>query len=152
MQPTAGRKRANSQRSRRRAQTSAGSRQLVAHAPVPTWPTMTTGRWLSRRFCSPAVPQWAYGPELPSYFVRTGEIGVVVDRLPPGRQCAESAEDVLALAVFMEPIEKAQAMDRHSLRDRAVEEFNTDLILDTVIESLDNARLAEITARSGPIR
>ena len=54
-------------------------------------------------------------------FVRTGETGVVVDRLPPGRQCAESDDDVRALAVFMEAIEQAQSMDRHSVRDRAAE-------------------------------
>ncbi len=54
-------------------------------------------------------------------FVRTGETGVVVDRLPPGRQCAESDDDVRALAVFMEAIEQAQALDRHSVRDRAAE-------------------------------
>ena len=32
---------------------------------------------------------------------RTGETGVIVDRLPPGRQCAESDDDVRALAAFM---------------------------------------------------
>jgi hypothetical protein len=51
-------------------------------------------------------------------FVRTGETGVVVDRLPPGRQCAESADDVRALAVFMEAIEQALALDRRIVRDR----------------------------------
>ena len=56
-----------------------------------------------------------------SFFVRTGETGVVVDRLPPGRQCAESDDDVQALAVLMEAIEQAQALDRHSVRDRATE-------------------------------
>ena len=31
-----------------------------------------------------------------------------------------------ALAVFMEAIDQAQAMDRHSVRDRAGEEFDSD--------------------------
>ena len=35
-------------------------------------------------------------------FVRAGETGVVVGRLPPGRQCAESDEDVWMLDVFMD--------------------------------------------------
>ena len=75
-------------------------------------------------------------------FVRTGETGVVVDRLPPGRQCAESDDDVRALAVFMEAIEQAQSMDRHSVRDRAAEEFDTDRIVDSIITAVNTARLA----------
>ena len=58
-------------------------------------------------------------------FVRHGETGVVVDRLPPGRQCAETDEDVRALAVFLDAIEQAQAMDRHRVRERAAEEFDS---------------------------
>ena len=75
-------------------------------------------------------------------FVRTGETGVIVDRLPPARQCAESDDDVRALAVFMEAIEQAQAMDRHSVRDRAAEQFDTDRIVDSVITAVNKARLA----------
>jgi hypothetical protein len=69
-------------------------------------------------------------------FVRTGETVVVVDRLPPGRPCAESDDDVRALAVFMEAIEQAQALDRHVVRDRAAEEFDTDRIVDSVVQLL----------------
>jgi hypothetical protein len=74
-------------------------------------------------------------------FVRHGETGVVVDRLPPGRQCAESDDDVRAPAVFMKAIEEAQAMDRHSVRERAVEEFDSDRIVDSNITAVDKARL-----------
>ena len=74
-------------------------------------------------------------------FVRTGETGVVVDRLPPGRQCAESDEDVRALAVFMEAIEQASAMDRHSVRERAASEFDTDRIVDIIITAVNKACL-----------
>lgn len=48
-------------------------------------------------------------------FVRNGETGVVVDRLPPGSQCAESDADVRALAVFMAAIDQAQTIDRPSV-------------------------------------
>ena len=72
-------------------------------------------------------------------FVRSGETGVVVDRLPPGAQCAESDEDVRALAVFMEAIAQAQSMDRHGVRDRAAREFDTDQIVDSVITGLKTA-------------
>lgn len=74
-------------------------------------------------------------------FVRTGETGVLVDRLPPGRQCAESDEDVRALAVFMEAIEEAQSMDRHSVRERAARQFDTDRIVESVITSLHSIRM-----------
>ena len=69
-------------------------------------------------------------------FVTTGQTGVIVDRLPPGRQCAESDDDERALAAFMEAIEQAQALDRHSVRDRAAEEFDTDRIVNSLVESL----------------
>ncbi len=74
-------------------------------------------------------------------FVKTGETGVVVDRLPPGRQCVETDDDVRALAVFMEAIEQAQSMDRQTVRDRAAEQFDTDRIIDDVITALNTARL-----------
>ena len=76
--------------------------------------------------------------------MRTGETGVVVDRLPPGRQCAESDADVRALAVFMEAIEQAQSLDRHSVRDRAAQQFDTDGNVDSVITALDNVRLKSV--------
>lgn len=74
-------------------------------------------------------------------FVRTGETGVVVDRLPPGRQRAESDEDARALAVFMDSIKKAQWMDRHRVRERPASEFDSDRIVDSIITAVDKARL-----------
>jgi hypothetical protein len=65
----------------------------------------------------------------------------VVDRLPPGRQCAESDEDVRALAVFMEAIEQAQEMDRHSVQDQTAVQFATDRIVDSVTAAVNIARL-----------
>jgi hypothetical protein len=80
-------------------------------------------------------------------FVLTGETGVVVDRLPPGHQCAESDEDVRALAAFMEAVEQAQAMDRHSVRERAAEQFDTDRTVDSIITAVNKARLAGVSPR-----
>ncbi len=45
------------------------------------------------------------------------------------------------LAVYLEAIEQAQAMDRHSVRDRAAEEFDTDRIVDSIITAVNKARL-----------
>ena len=75
-------------------------------------------------------------------FVKTGETGVVVDRLPPGRQCAESDDDVRTLAAFTDAIEQAQSMDRNSLRERAAQQFDSDRIMDSIITAVNKARLA----------
>ena len=46
-----------------------------------------------------------------------------------------------ALAVFMESVEQAQAMERHSVRDLAAEQFDTDRIVDSIITAVNKARL-----------
>ena len=74
-------------------------------------------------------------------FVRTGVTGVLVDRLPPGAHCAESDADMRALADYLEAIEQAQALDRHSVRDRAAQQFDTDRIVDSIITAVNKARL-----------
>ena len=74
--------------------------------------------------------------------VRTGETGIVVDRLPPGQQCVETDEDEQGLAAFMESIEQTQAMDRADVQCRAAELFDTDRIMDAVITSLHPTRLS----------
>ena len=71
-------------------------------------------------------------------FVRSGETGVVVDRLPPGRQCAESDDDVRALAAFTDAIEQAQTIDRPSVQAIAAEQFDTTRIVDGLLESLSS--------------
>ena len=42
----------------------------------------------------------------------------------------------------MDAIEKAQSMDRHSVRDRAAEQFDTDRIVDSIITAVNKTRLA----------
>jgi hypothetical protein len=64
-----------------------------------------------------------------------------VARLPPGRPWVASDADVRALAVFMEAVEQAQSLDRHSVRDRAAEEFDSERIVDRIITAVDTDRL-----------
>jgi hypothetical protein len=73
-----------------------------------------------------------------------------VARLPPGRPCVESDADVRALAVFMEAVEQAQSLDRHSVRNRATEEFDSERIVDRITTAVDTDRLvvAIVTAAS----
>jgi hypothetical protein len=73
-------------------------------------------------------------------FVRTGETGVVVDRLPPGRHCVESDEDKRALVEYLIALEQAQWMDRQCVRVRAAVEFQTDGVIDQLIGTLDELR------------
>jgi hypothetical protein len=87
------------------------------------------------------------GVQTGASFVRPGETGVVVDRLPPGPQCAESDDDLRALAVFMEAIEQAQALDRHSVREQAACEFDSDRIVDSIIIAVNKVRLAGVSPR-----
>ena len=98
-----------------RRDTSAVWKPPVAHGRVLTWPTMTTALWPCRRFSWPAARVRSGAA-----FVRTGETGVVVDRLPPGRQCAETEEE---------------------LRDRAVAQFDSDRIMDSIIAAVNTVRL-----------
>jgi hypothetical protein len=74
-------------------------------------------------------------------FVKTGETGVLVNRLPPGQQCVETDEDERAMAVYLEAVEQVQAVDRESVRHRTSEEFATASIaehgtkLDTLLSA-----------------
>ena len=54
------------------------------------------------------------------------------------------------MAVFIEAIEEAQSMDRHSVRDRAAREFDSDRIVDSIITAVDKARLAENNSQKRP--
>jgi hypothetical protein len=73
-------------------------------------------------------------------FVRTGETGVLVDPLPPGRRCVETIEDERALAVYVEAVDVAQSMDRESLWQRAGEQFATARIAVQVIAASAGVR------------
>jgi hypothetical protein len=82
-------------------------------------------------------------------FVRPEETGFVVDRLPPGRQCAESEEDKAALVVYLEALAQAQAIDRRRVRARAVEDFQSTSIVDRLVTTLDGMRCVRPDS-SGP--
>ena len=80
--------------------------------------------------------------------MKTGETGVLVDRLPPGRQCVETDEDEWALTGYLEAVEQAQAMDRESVRRLSAEQFDTERIIETVIAVLATVRESTLSDRS----
>lgn len=73
-------------------------------------------------------------------FVRDGETGIVVNRLPPGAKCLASEQDAADLATYTQAIEQAQALDRKEVRLLAAEQFDTSRIVDQVISLLDEIR------------
>jgi hypothetical protein len=50
------------------------------------------------------------------------------------------------MAVFIEAIEQAQSTDRHSVRDWAARQFDTDRIVDSVINAAKNALSAAVSS------
>ena len=71
-------------------------------------------------------------------FVRHGETGIVVDRLPPGASCVECDNDAIALDAFIDAIEQSQTIERRSVRAIAVVQFDTTRIVDGLLESLSS--------------
>ena len=69
-------------------------------------------------------------------FVEHGQTGVIVGRLPPGFSCVTCEEDAIALDAFLDAIELAQTLDRHTVRALAADQFNTTRIVDQLLESL----------------
>lgn len=73
-------------------------------------------------------------------FVRTGETGLVVHRLPPGRQYVENDGDNAALAAYVDALAQAQAFDRQDVRVRAAVDFQTKGLIDQLVTTLDGLR------------
>jgi len=48
----------------------------------------------------------------------------------------------------MEAIEQAQLLDRHSVRDRAARQFDSDRIVDSLITAVNRARPVHLLADS----
>lgn len=71
-------------------------------------------------------------------FVRHGETGAVVDRLPPGASCLESDADAAALDAFIDVIEQAQTLVRGLVREVAAGQFDTTRIVENLLDSLSS--------------
>jgi hypothetical protein len=69
-------------------------------------------------------------------FIRHGETGIVVDRLPPGASCVECDADAVALDDFIDAIDQAQTIDRPSVRAIVAELFNTTSIVYSLLGPL----------------
>lgn len=73
-------------------------------------------------------------------FVSEGVTGYVVERLPPGQQCVENDSDQIALAVYLDALARAQALDRTSVRAAAERDFSSDAIVERLIAAVDPFR------------
>ena len=74
-------------------------------------------------------------------FAKDGETGSVVDRLPPGLSCVETAADRTCLEAYLVAIRRAQELDRGQIRQHTAETFATKLIVDGLVDALDAVRL-----------
>jgi len=86
------------------------------------------------------------GVQTGASFVRDGETGFLVDRLPPGRQCIASDADETSLDAYLEAVRRAQEIDRPSVRATAAGQFSTERIVNTVVTALERARLPILDA------
>ena len=82
-------------------------------------------------------------------FVKTGETGALVDRLPPGRQCVETDEDERALARYLEAIKQAQSIRRESVHEFSAEQFDSRRIVDQVVATLATVRDSTLSNATG---
>jgi glycosyltransferase involved in cell wall biosynthesis len=82
----------------------------------------------------------AVGVRTGAPFVRDGETGFQVTRLPPGQECVADADDQAALDVYLEAVGRAQALDRRAVRAVAETEFDTERIVDRILAALEAAR------------
>jgi hypothetical protein len=71
-------------------------------------------------------------------FILHGITGVVVDRLPPGRQRIQCDNDKIALSSYIDAIDIAHGIDRCLVRTIASDQFNTDKIVDFILTTLYN--------------
>jgi hypothetical protein len=65
--------------------------------------------------------------------VRDGVTGLVVDRMPLGRQCVVNDSDQVALDFYLDAIARVQNLNRHAVRATAKQEFNSDAIVEGAI-------------------
>jgi len=71
-------------------------------------------------------------------FVEPGITGFLVRHLPSGRDPKDRT-----LAAYVDYLRRAQSLDRSVVRDAAAVRFSTARIVNTVLEALEQARLAE---------
>jgi hypothetical protein len=72
-------------------------------------------------------------------FIQHGITGMFVDRLPPGRSCLTNDADQLALEVFHQALSSIMAMSRAAVRATAILTFDTNRIVDMLVDSLQCA-------------
>ena len=82
----------------------------------------------------------AVGVRTGASFVKTGETGVLVGRLPPGRQCVEADADRAVLEIYLSAIRQAQELDRYGVRQGASTAFSTERTINCLIDALNTVR------------
>lgn len=73
-------------------------------------------------------------------FVRDGVTGFWVEKLPPGGRAISSQQDAVILTGYVDRFAQAMEINRHQVREYAVQEFSTDRITIAIVAKLDELR------------
>ena len=73
-------------------------------------------------------------------FVRAGVTGFWVEKLPPGGRAISSQQDADLLMAYVDRIAQAMEINRHQVREYAVQEFSTDRSTSAIVGTLEEFR------------
>ena len=82
----------------------------------------------------------AVGVQTGASLIRNAATGILVERLPPGRQRIENEADAAALVAYMDALVQAQAIERQRVRAQAADDFQTTTIIDQLVTRLEGMR------------
>ncbi|MFM8214525.1 MAG: glycosyltransferase [Pirellula sp.] len=80
------------------------------------------------------------GVRIGASFVRAGVTGFWVEKLPPGGRAISSQQDADLLMAYVDRIAQAMEINRHQVREYAVQEFSTDRITSKIVGALEEFR------------
>lgn len=80
------------------------------------------------------------GVRIGASFVRAGVTGFWVEKLPPGGRAISSQQDADLLMAYVDRIAQAMEINRHQVREYAVQEFSTDRITSKIVGTLEEFR------------
>ncbi|MFM7974312.1 MAG: hypothetical protein ACKO8U_04505, partial [Pirellula sp.] len=73
------------------------------------------------------------GVRIGASFVRAGVTGFWVEKLPPGGRAISSQQDAVILTGYVDRFAQAMEINRHQVREYAVQEFSTDRITSKIV-------------------
>ena len=72
--------------------------------------------------------------------VTEGKTGYLVNKLPLEKNFVQNEENEMCLKILLDTLKKAAELDRMAVREYALQQFDTDRIVDSIIKTLDYYR------------